>query len=304
MTSVDPLLLSHALVGADPDRCLIGADDEDEPFFWELDYVPACHLLIAGQTGSGKGGTLTTVLVHQLAAGNELIIIEPKPGEFGWVDGAAARVSTPDGMLRVLQYAEEERAKRMAMRERHIDPVTGIRGARTVFDLPNPPKRIVVVIDECPQVLSPAALIKFSSNRNKGKLWLGDMTDYTSSLVATGRSEGIVVVVVAQNPTLEGMFGANQDAHPIRLNLPARIQCDRTPQSLRAMFESGYGIDDHTLDALADGDPGRVGFGKIQAKDRGTVRAGQVLWLEPHEVRPFAERYEGPEPHVFEAKPD
>lgn len=253
-----------------------------------LDRLWKPHTWVSGQTGSGKGGTIRVMQVHDVAVGNETIIVEPKPGEFGWTDGAATRVSEPQDVLDALAYVDHVLTERQAELGRTMNPETGTPGVDNFQSLPEPWHQIVVYIDEAPALFGDEALLDY----NKEEIDL--MARTVAKIVKRGRSAGVALVLVTQYPTKEGTFNQADVGVSIRANIPQRVHCDRVAQSLHAVFDSGKAIPQEVLAQLSAGLPGRIGYQFAVEGDGGAVKAGQVTWVTPSKAREFALGYDGP----------
>jgi S-DNA-T family DNA segregation ATPase FtsK/SpoIIIE len=164
---------------------------------WETyDMVKFPHLLISGETGSGKSvavRAILTTLVETRRDRIELYCADLKRSEFHLFRGVAEEVVvTPSDVLRVLRKIDVEMKRRGDMLDKaeqaHID------------DLPNPPKYIILAIDE-------VALLR------KHKEIMGLIED-TSSI---GRALGVFLILSMQRPDAKIMDGALKNNLTVRM---------------------------------------------------------------------------------------
>lgn len=211
------------------------------------------HMLIAGQTGGGKGVTIRLILTQ--LAGWDVRIVNPKlSGEFGWLAGAAGVVvvDDPDAMTAVLRDVEVERQARQA--------VIAAAGVDTVHDLPDPPRPILLVVDETSVLLAR----DLDADGSRARLLL--------SLARMGRSAAVHLLVATQRPDVQGRaLGPHGGA--MREQLSARLAVGRLgPDGLRMVFDAGDG----DLAAGLPGIPGRGLASGLDAQGGGGVHGVHV----------------------------
>jgi len=261
-----------------PDRVLLGAG-QGGPTIWDRRHK--AHCLVSGENGSGKGGTMRTMQCHDVTAGNTIVVLAPDPGEYGWLRDVAT-VATEDDAPEALAAVVDEMDRRrdqLATFEHN-----GITGADSWQALPDPPPWLAVYIDETPALLGDEAAITY------GLKTVNEMTRLVASIVKRGRKVRVSLVLATQYPTLEGTFGRNPLGGSIRANLPARIHCDRDPESLHAAFRAGQRIPGDVLAHLDAGIPGRVAYSFLNPDDRGRVIAGQIMWVTPTDAHALTHR--------------
>jgi S-DNA-T family DNA segregation ATPase FtsK/SpoIIIE len=185
---------------------------------WEAyDMVKHPHLLISGETGSGKSVAVRAILttITETRGDNvELYCADLKRSEFHLFRGIAKKVVvTPSDLLSILRKITKEMQRRGDMldkaEEAHID------------DLPNPPKHIVLAIDE-------VSLLR------KDREIMGLIEDISS----IGRALGVFLILSMQRPDSKMMDGALKNNLTVRM---AFRQSDET--NSRIALGSGEAAD-------------------------------------------------------------
>jgi hypothetical protein len=298
------LTLPMSAIGSlGPDRVIIGHDPNDEIVYVDREWRPG--LQATGAPRSGKGGFLRNSLCHDLAVGNEVIVLEPKPGEFGWLDGpygpdghpvrrAAARAHTPEGMSSALDYAIDVFRDRQQVLESTIDPATGRRGVDNFRCMEHPFHHLVLYLDEMPAICGPEAKIMFS------KAEVQRNTEKIAMLAKQGPYAGLFLIASSQYATVEGTYGNNELGAAISATLAARIHFDRDSESVKAALRGASRADDKVLTQLEMGYKGRAVFALCREQDGGAPGIVQITWIEPDEAMGFAVNFVGPEPQTFE----
>jgi hypothetical protein len=245
-----------------------------------LDVLRTPHVLLAGATGSGKGGTIRSALAGALEAGWQAVVIDPKEsGEYRWLDHLGVPVlSGLAEQVEVLQQIDALRQRRQALIK--------TAGADTWHQLPAEDRAgwrpLLVVIDEA------ADLLVQVKGRSEPQREYAALQQESARLIAQvarkGRSAGVHVIVAIQRPDTAQL---GDQGGALRNNLTARLALG----SLDAEGIRMLGIP--TGDPVAmtlDGTPGRgicVGFG-----DDPRPSACQVAWLDQQQanatVRPTA----------------
>jgi len=192
-----------ASVTPDPDHPLrfpIGVDVAGRGVSARVDKLP--HVIIAGQTGSGKSVALTATLAHLVTHAEpsqlQLLLIDPKRVElapFGglrhlWRPVVTDAAEAPE----VLEAVVAEMDGRWKMLE--------AAGRKHVADLPDPPPYLVVVVDEL------ADLMMIAGKRVEGAI---------VRLLQLGRAAGIHLVLATQRPSTDVITGL------IKTNAPSRL---------------------------------------------------------------------------------
>jgi S-DNA-T family DNA segregation ATPase FtsK/SpoIIIE len=184
----------------------IGKDIAGDPIIGELDKMP--HLLIAGQTGSGKSvmiNTLLTSLLYRNSPANmKLILVDPKQVEltpYNDIPHLLTPVITePEKCISALKWAVSEMERRYSklaeVGQRNIAGYNASKKEDT-----NMPY-VVVVIDELADLMMLAAR---------------DVEALIVRLAQKARAVGIHLVLATQRPSVDVITGL------IKANIPARI---------------------------------------------------------------------------------
>lgn len=172
-----------------------------------IDLTSMPHLLIAGETGSGKSVCLNSILINLLMYNNpdqlKLILIDPKRVELSGYNGIP-HLLTPvitdmDKSSSALQYALDEMDRRnIQIRDMN---------SRNIQDYnqkypENPLPYIVIVIDELANLMAVNG---------------PEIEQSITRLAQTARAMGIHLIVATQRPSRETITGT------IKGNLPSRI---------------------------------------------------------------------------------
>lgn len=245
-----------------------------------LDVLRTPHVLLAGATGSGKGGAIRSALAGALEAGWQAVVIDPKEsGEYRWLDHLSVPVlSGIAEQAAGLQQVDSLRQRRQALIK--------ATGADTWHQLPARERvgwrPVLVVIDEAADLL---VQVKGRSEPQREYAALQqDAARLIAQLARKGRSAGVHVIVAIQRPDTAQL---GDQGGALRNNLTARLALG----SLDAEGIRMLGIPNgDPVTATLDGTPGRgicVGFG-----DDPRPSACQVAWLDQHQasatVRPTA----------------
>ncbi len=183
----------------------IGKDISGHPIIDDLDKMP--HLLIAGQTGSGKSVMINTVLTSLLYRNSpsdlKLILVDPKQVELKPYDGIphllTPVITEPEKCISALKWtvAEMERRYR-ALSEVHRRNI----GEYNILKKEEGMPYVVIVIDEL------AELMMISSR---------DVEALVVRIAQKARAVGIHLVLATQRPSVNVITGL------IKANVPARI---------------------------------------------------------------------------------
>jgi len=293
-----------------PDRIMVGYDHTGQEIIIDRTWRP--NQKVSGEPGSGKGGLVRVELNHDVTVGNQIVVIQPKPGEFGWLEGAATLVSTSAGASRALSWGVKQMNDRQATLEATPNPSTGTVGIDKFDDLPEPWHRIVFYIDEAPAVLGEEAMLGLIEDLERdgcpeeqipkrAQQALQRRRTTVAAIVKRGRSVGVNLVLMTQYPTVGGTFGGNSTiGGGIFRALTQCCHFDRDTESLKAAFTHAGKGTPKVLRKIEDNRPGRMAYCYAQEQDGGSVRAGQVIWLTQEQARQSALAYEGPEPMEFD----
>jgi hypothetical protein len=237
----------------------LGATVGNSPFGWSPDNSP--HLTVTGITGGGKGSTVRLIERHGLAHGWLLFRANPKlTGESAWLDGHASVADTPPGMWAMadhvygLMRARQERVK--------------TAGVDSWLDLPDPGPRVVFIIDESANLISPAL-------KDERRPYAMATSQLVTSMAQMARSAGVHLVIIAQQPGVDSYGWAGGQT---RLNIGARMIIGRTESIwVRELFVGD--IEPSVVYALAADVRGRAVYQGLAVSDGGRACKGQVFYL-------------------------
>ena len=168
------------------------------------------HILIAGQTGSGKSVCINTIITSLLYKASpedvRLIMIDPKVVELSGYNGIPHLlipvVSDPKKAAGALSWAVTE-----MMRRYDLFKETGVRkleGYNTLMEKQGGEKlyQIVIIIDELADLMMVCAK---------------EVEDYICRLTQLARAAGIHLIIATQRPSVDVITGL------IKANVPSRI---------------------------------------------------------------------------------
>lgn len=191
---------------------VIGKDISGAPVIGDLAKMP--HLLVAGQTGSGKSvminDILTSLLYKNSPSDLKLILVDPKQVELKPYDDIphllTPVITEPEKCISALKWtvAEMERRYR-ALSEVHRRNIVEYNNLKKEEGMPY----IVVVIDELSDLMMAAAR---------------DVEALIVRIAQKARAVGIHLVLATQRPSVDVITGL------IKANVPARIAFTTTSQ--------------------------------------------------------------------------
>lgn len=219
------ILTSHQWTNSnEPLAFAIGKDISGEAVVGELNKMP--HLLIAGQTGSGKSvminTLLTSLLYHNSPSEMKLILVDPKQVEMVPYQDIphllTPIITEPDKTISALKWAVNEMQRRYTLLAEHrvkdiksynqkiqaagkkimVEGADGESEEQTEGAMPY----IVIVIDELADLMMVAAR---------------DVEALIVRLAQKARAVGIHLVLATQRPSVDVITGL------IKANIPARI---------------------------------------------------------------------------------
>jgi S-DNA-T family DNA segregation ATPase FtsK/SpoIIIE len=183
----------------------IGKDISGTPIVADLDKMP--HLLVAGQTGSGKSVMINTILTSLLyrnsPADLKLILVDPKMVELKPYDDIphllTPVISEPEKCISALKWAVAEMERRYrALAEERKRNIIEYNSLKKEEGMPY----IVIVIDELADLMMMAAR---------------DVEALIVRIAQKARAVGIHLVLATQRPSVDVITGL------IKANVPARI---------------------------------------------------------------------------------
>ncbi len=183
----------------------IGKDISGTPVVGDLDAMP--HLLVAGQTGSGKSVMINTILTSLLYRNSpsdlKLILVDPKRVELKPYDDIphllTPVITEPEKCISALKWAVAEMERRYSalseVRKRNIGEYNSLKKEEGM-------PYIVIVIDELADLMMMAAR---------------DVEALIVRIAQKARAVGIHLVLATQRPSVDVITGL------IKANIPARI---------------------------------------------------------------------------------
>ena len=205
-----------------------GKDIAGKTVVADIEKMP--HLLIAGQTGSGKSVCINTIIMSILYKARpsevQLIMIDPKVVELSVYNGIPHLlipvVTDPKKAAAALNWAVnemEERYKKFAEHKARniigynaqIDQIEDVPGK----DRPEKIPQIIVIVDELADLMMTAGT---------------DVEDAIQKLAQKARAAGIHLIIATQRPSVNVITGV------IKANIPSRIA-----------FSVASGIDSRTI---------------------------------------------------------
>lgn len=183
----------------------IGKDISGQPIVGALDKMP--HLLVAGQTGSGKSVMINTILTSLLYKNSpsdlKLILVDPKQVELKPYDDMphllAPVITEPEKCISALKWTVAEMERRYkALSEVHKRNIQEYNALKKEEGMPY----IVVVIDELADLMMMAAR---------------DVEALIVRIAQKARAVGIHLILATQRPSVDVITGL------IKANIPARV---------------------------------------------------------------------------------
>ncbi len=183
----------------------IGKDIAGDSVVGELDKMP--HLLIAGQTGSGKSVMINTLLCSMLYRNSpsdmKLILVDPKQVEMAPYRDIphllTPVITEPEKCISALKWAVNEMERRYSLlADQNLRNIKSYNDANQDSAMPY----IVIVIDELADLMMMAAR---------------DVEALIVRIAQKARAVGIHLVLATQRPSVDVITGL------IKANVPARI---------------------------------------------------------------------------------
>ncbi len=203
---ISSLLMSREWAEANsPLSFVIGKDIAGNAVVADLSKMP--HLLVAGQTGSGKSvminSLLTSLLYRNSPSDLKLILVDPKQVEMAPYNGIAHLLSPvindPEKCISALKWAVAEMERRLrTMAEEGKRNIAEYNNIKNQVGMPY----IVIVIDELADLMMMAAR---------------EVEALVVRLAQKARAVGIHLVLATQRPSVDVITGL------IKANVPARI---------------------------------------------------------------------------------
>lgn len=191
---------------------VIGKDISGSPIVGSLDKMP--HLLVAGQTASGKSVMINTILTSLLYKNSpsdlKLILVDPKHVELTPYDGIPHLltnvITEPEKCISALKWAVAEMERRYrTLAEAKKRNIIEYNQLKKDEGMPY----VVIVIDELADLMMMAAR---------------DVEALIVRIAQKARAVGIHLVIATQRPSVDVITGL------IKANIPARIAFTTTSQ--------------------------------------------------------------------------
>ena len=244
-----------------PDKIImaLGKDISGEPFTMDLAKAP--HLMIAGQTGSGKSVCINALMASMLLSKTpdelRMILVDPKAVELKMYENIphllAPVITKPEVAIQALQWLCYEMDRRTEVLAKA--KVRNLNGFNEKFDAGLLPEDvpdtdrghrmafIVVIIDEMADLMMVA-----------GK----EIEKNVSRLAAKARAVGIHLVLATQRPSVKVITGNIKANLPTRISFKVASQVDARTVMDHAGAEKLLGRGDMLFKAVNAPDPVRV----------------------------------------------
>ncbi len=229
----------------------MGKDINGDFIAWDLAKMP--HLLIAGQTGSGKSvgmnGFILSLLFKNTPSELRMIMVDPKQVELGVYDGIphllTPVINSPDKALNALKWAVAEMERRYST----LKPVNA-RNLEEYNAKVSPKDRmpvIVIIIDELADLM-------MSGNKKEVEAAI-------TRIAQKARAVGLHMILATQRPSVDVITGL------IKANVPSRVA-----------FTVASQVDSRTiLDSIWAED--LLGRGDMLYFPTGAMAATRVQWV-------------------------
>ncbi len=244
-----------------PDKIIValGKDITGESFTMDLAKAP--HLLIAGQTGSGKSVCINALMASMLLSKTpdelRMILVDPKAVELKMYENIphllAPVITKPEIAIQALQWLCYEMDRRTeVLASAKVRNIGGFNAKFEAGELPeNVPEEdrghrmafIVVIIDEMADLMMVA-----------GK----EIEKSVARLAAKARAVGIHLVLATQRPSVKVITGIIKANLPTRISFKVASQIDARTVMDHAGAEKLLGRGDMLYKAVNDPDPVRV----------------------------------------------
>ncbi|MCQ2124024.1 MAG: DNA translocase FtsK [Fibrobacter sp.] len=237
----------------------LGKDITGEAF--SMDLAKAPHLLIAGQTGSGKSVCINALMASMLFSKTpdelRMILVDPKAVELKMYESIphllAPVITKPEIAIQALQWLCYEMDRRTeVLATAKVRNIGGFNAKYEAGELPDDiPEEdkghrmpfIVVIIDEMADLMMVA-----------GK----EIEKSVARLAAKARAVGIHLVLATQRPSVKVITGIIKANLPTRISFKVASQIDARTVMDHAGAEKLLGRGDMLFKAVNDPDPVRV----------------------------------------------
>ncbi len=282
VTVGDLLFSEEAAASNHPLDVVLGRDINGRTIMVNLAKMP--HLLVAGQTGSGKSSCINSMMTSLMARATpdevRLILVDPKRVELGQYNGLphllSEVVTDPKKAANALAWAVTEMERRYDLlsnfgvrdiggynsavdegRITEIEP--GVEAERLSF--------IVIILDELADLMMVAAR---------------DVEESICRIAQMARAVGIHLVIATQRPSTNVITGL------IKANVPARLAF-----AVSSLTDSRVILDSPGAERLV----GR-GDGLINDGTTATAARFQGAWVTEDEVRTMVDHWKAQAPDI------
>ena len=240
----------------DPLRLVLGRDVTGKAIIASLSKMP--HLLVAGQTGSGKSVAINAFMMSLLykhsPADLKMIVVDPKRVEMGGYNGIphllTPVITEPEKALKALKWAVAEMTRRYKeLSHRKKRNIAEYNADKSLERMPF----IVIIIDELADLMMAASR---------------EIEATVCRLAQMARAVGIHLIIATQRPSVDVITGL------IKANIPTRIA-----------FTVATGIDSRTiLDSIGAEDLLNCGDMLYLASDFGKPMRVQGAFVSSEEI--------------------
>lgn len=195
---------------------------------WDVTKEP--HALVCGKTGGGKSVAQRNIIFHTIQHNDKwcFLGVDPKRVELKpykkYTNTVLGIATTLEDEVEVIRYAKEEMMRRFQAMED--------LGVNHFKDLPNPPRAIMLMVDEAYQLMAPEG-IKTDEGKENDNLH-GEASMLIGEIARLGRAAGVHLTLAMQRPDAVVLKGE------LKNNLDVRVAAGRLDSTPSAMvLDSG-----------------------------------------------------------------
>lgn len=288
----DLVALTADRISKTSSKVYMGQCSSNQPLIWDVN--AAYHMLIAGKTGKGKGGTARSILIHAVAHSEtwDAVVVSAKnSGEFKWFTERGGQVCAPvqvedthsrtgmttDPSPMVDAIAE---AHQMVMERTVFMQEKGYESWQQAMNSHPELKRHLVFIDEFKTMMNALSATTGVAKEDKINAHIkAAVVRAVQDIAATARTAGVHLVIATQKADVDAVGGGST-----LNNLDARVvtsaSSKATEQALDELPEAG------ALSAA----PGRVYHKNLDGISDSAVQ-GQIGWVEPADIPDLLEAF-------------
>ncbi len=252
----------------------LGKDLTGTPIVCDLAKMP--HMLIAGQTGSGKSVCINAIINSLLYRASpdevKLILVDPKVVELQCYNGIPHLlipvVNDPHKAAAALAWAVAEMMERYdRFAERKVRNLDGYNASLSPSE--KPMARIVIIIDELADLMM---------------VCKKDVEEYICRLTQLARAAGIHLIVATQRPSVDVITGL------IKANIPSRVA-----------FKTASSVDSRTI-LDRNGSEQLLGWGDMLYLPTGSFAPTRVqgCYLSDDEVNRIVKHVKDANPSTYD----